>query len=212
MSQPAGRREANKKATRAALHQAADQLFARQGYEATTVAQIAEAARVGERTFYRYFDSKEDLLAERARAWLRGLRDAIRNRPARENAYQAVSRALTALAGDLTREEPGQPGHLLTAQQPLVPLRRIEPRPARRLEEAIAEAVLDRWAGGASAGDPGPPPPEAEFEAQLVARVAMAALRTVIVWQRTHPAADGPGLERQVGRAFARLSRLASAE
>src|ERR1700685_4024472 len=111
MSQTAGRREANKQATRAALHQAAEQLFAEHGYEATTVAQIAELAQVGERTFYRYFAGKEDLLAVRALAWIDRLQQAIRGRPAAENSLQAVAYAMTALAGELVRDEPAhQPG------------------------------------------------------------------------------------------------------
>ena len=50
--------------TRAALMAAAFELFARQGYEQTTVAQIAEAAGVTEMTFYRHFGSKDQLLVD----------------------------------------------------------------------------------------------------------------------------------------------------
>ncbi len=71
--------------------QAAERLFAEHGFEATTVAQIAQTAGVGERTFYRYFDSKEDLLAERAITWIGLLGEAIRARPAAETPYQAVA-------------------------------------------------------------------------------------------------------------------------
>lgn len=39
-------------------------LFERQGYDQTTVAQIARAAGVSEMTFFRYFPSKESLLLE----------------------------------------------------------------------------------------------------------------------------------------------------
>lgn len=62
--QKAGRREAKKQYTRQAIIQAAKVLFNANGFNATTIAQIAEAAQVSERTFFRYFASKEDLLLE----------------------------------------------------------------------------------------------------------------------------------------------------
>src|ERR1700736_2951628 len=61
----AGRRDRNKLRTRARLSGAALELFATQGYDATTIDQITEAADVSLRTFFRYFDSKEDVLFPR---------------------------------------------------------------------------------------------------------------------------------------------------
>jgi AcrR family transcriptional regulator len=56
------RRTRRKLRTRRALEEAALQLFAEQGYETTTVAQIAERADVGKRTFHFHFPTKEDVL------------------------------------------------------------------------------------------------------------------------------------------------------
>jgi len=56
----AGRTPQGRRRVRGAVSLAALDLFARQGFEATTVDQIAEAAGVGRRTFFRYFRSKED--------------------------------------------------------------------------------------------------------------------------------------------------------
>ncbi|MBX3100435.1 MAG: TetR family transcriptional regulator [Salinibacterium sp.] len=50
--------------TRARLLATALELFAEQGYEQTTVAQIAARASVSEMTFFRYFPAKEDLLLD----------------------------------------------------------------------------------------------------------------------------------------------------
>ncbi len=102
MAAPSGRREANKQATRAALRTAAKQLFAGQGYEQTTIRDIAQLANVTERTFYRYFDGKEDLVADEFRSWLAMLKDAILGRPPDEPPLTAVRRALLSVAQQAT--------------------------------------------------------------------------------------------------------------
>jgi len=55
-------RERKRDRTRRALVDAAIDLFERNGYDGTTVADIAEAADIGTRTFFSYFASKEELL------------------------------------------------------------------------------------------------------------------------------------------------------
>jgi AcrR family transcriptional regulator len=55
-------RERKKAKTRAGIQRQALRLFGERGYEATTVAQIAEAAEVSESTFFRYFPTKEDVV------------------------------------------------------------------------------------------------------------------------------------------------------
>jgi AcrR family transcriptional regulator len=55
-------RERKKARTRAAIQQEALRLFREQGYEATTIEQIAEAAEFSPSTFFRYFPTKEDVV------------------------------------------------------------------------------------------------------------------------------------------------------
>ena len=58
----AGLRERKKAKTHEAIQEAALRLFRKQGYEQTTIEQIAEVAEVSPSTFFRYFPTKEDIV------------------------------------------------------------------------------------------------------------------------------------------------------
>jgi AcrR family transcriptional regulator len=63
-SPPLGLRERKKVKLRRSVQREALRLFAEQGYEDTTVEQIADAADISTTTFYRYFPTKEDVVLD----------------------------------------------------------------------------------------------------------------------------------------------------
>jgi len=89
-----GLRERKKARTREAIIDAALDLFERNGYEATTVEDIAAAAEVSPRTFFRYFDSKLDLVMARRGEKHPDLGQALAARPAGEGLLEAVRAVL----------------------------------------------------------------------------------------------------------------------
>jgi AcrR family transcriptional regulator len=87
-----GRRARKKLETRAALNRAAVRLFASQGYEQTSVDDLCREADVSLRTFFRYFDGKEDVLFAREMD-IEPFLTALRARPADEPPLSAFANA-----------------------------------------------------------------------------------------------------------------------
>src|SRR5579871_5877050 len=57
-----GLRERKKQKTREGIQRAALRLFSKQGYEKTTIEEIAGAADISPSTFFNYFPTKEDVV------------------------------------------------------------------------------------------------------------------------------------------------------
>lgn len=97
--EPAGLRERKRAHSRATAVDTAMRLFAERGYDAVTVADICAAADIAPRTFFRYFPTKEDVLAEPARQMAGRLTEAIAAAPAGLADAQVLAGALQELAG-----------------------------------------------------------------------------------------------------------------
>jgi AcrR family transcriptional regulator len=89
-------RTRKKARTRVAIQDAALDLFAEQGYEATTVEQIALSADVSASTFFRYFGAKADIILNDHDTQLPQLCAAILSQPPEVSDLEAVRRALQA--------------------------------------------------------------------------------------------------------------------
>lgn len=92
-------RERKKQRTRQAIRRAAYRLFAAQGFEATTVDQIADAAEVSASTFFRYFPTKEDVVLDDD--YDPALAEGLRARPAGEPIIASIRHALADGLGRL---------------------------------------------------------------------------------------------------------------
>jgi AcrR family transcriptional regulator len=139
-----GRREHKKRQTRAALETAALRLFAERGYEQTTVEDIADAAHVAVRTFFRYFSSKQHVLfGDVAHTIVGRLRAALADRPLDEPAVDAVRAAMDAVdLADLDQHRQILARLRLVRQLPeLLPAYQMV---FHELHEAVAEFVAAR--------------------------------------------------------------------
>jgi AcrR family transcriptional regulator len=85
-----GWREEKKQRTRDAIVDAALALFARDGYDAVTIADVARAAGVGERTVYRYVADKEDILFADDTAMRTALAASLRAQPRDRSVPEAL--------------------------------------------------------------------------------------------------------------------------
>ncbi|MEV5504922.1 TetR family transcriptional regulator [Streptomyces orinoci] len=100
---PPGLRERKKQRTRNTLIRCALELFTAKGYEATTVDEIAAAADVSQRTFFRYFANKEEVALSLQAVEEEYALAALLARPAAEGPLTAVRNGATASWGPIRR-------------------------------------------------------------------------------------------------------------
>ena len=116
-------------------------LFQERGYEATTVAQIAERAGLTERTFFRYFRDKREVLFAGSPLLVDAMLDAVRACPDTADAQELVVAALHAAADFLpSREHARLRQFLLEAHDELMERELIK---MARLSQAVATALRE---------------------------------------------------------------------
>jgi len=162
-----GLRERKKQRTRQALRQAAIELFAQRGFEATTIADITAAADVAPRTFFAYFQSKDDVvLDEGAESFARAQR-ALQQRPQGEPLLAAFRRAaLEIAAGMQTQSEQERAVARIVRSSPALQAR-IRDRMGQWEEQLAAMIAEERDAG-----------PD-DLESHVVAAALVGVLRSV---------------------------------
>lgn len=132
--------ERKRQAVRLFLSEVALELLTDRDFESVTVDEIASAAGVSRRSFFRYFASKEDVVLQYLDQMAERLRDAIVARPPRESPVAAVHAAL----------RPTVAAYVADADRTLAVVRQLQRSPAlrarelesrQRLRELVAEAI-----------------------------------------------------------------------
>ncbi|MER5218686.1 TetR/AcrR family transcriptional regulator [Streptomyces sp. NPDC002838] len=148
---PAGLRESKKQETRQLISDVATGLFLAQGFERTTIAEIAAAARVAKKTVTNYFPHKEDLALDHQDAFTASLAATVTGRQAGESALSALRRAFADAATDADPVAgfSGPDFARMIADSPTLSARLRDLHDLR--EAALADALAD--ATGAPRGD-----------------------------------------------------------
>jgi len=96
---PAGLREQKKQRLREEIIAAALDRFARHGFDATTIDDIVRDVGVSRRTFFRYFETKEDVVTAWFARTRAGLSEALEARPRSEPPFESLRWAFSHVAG-----------------------------------------------------------------------------------------------------------------
>lgn len=152
-------RDRKKDATRQQIENVAWELFTTQGFDETTVQQIADAANVAPRTFFRYFPTKEAVLYPELDGLLDELAVAFAGRPADEPALVSLIAAFDSI-GDRMNDDRGRQFERFEL------LKRSGAGTSsefvtQRVTERLAQIVRERYEGQ----------PDADLRAQLAAGV-----------------------------------------
>ncbi|WP_261565357.1 TetR/AcrR family transcriptional regulator [Frankia gtarii] len=176
----AGLTERNKLRTRREMAEAAGRLFLERGYDATTVQDIADAAAVSPRTFFRYFPCKEDVVTAIASAsmddaidhlgeydenktlrsvlttMLRAVLAPVGDNSTRARGFQFMLRETPALRGRWLEERRKSRDRLADALAPWFG-DDVDPMASRLLAGTVLlvlDEVMSRWADDPSLADP----------------------------------------------------------
>ena len=184
---------------RGRLAKAAMALYAEQGFDETTVAQIAARAGLTERTFFRHFADKREVLFYGMEMLRDRLVRAVADAPAAATAMDAVSAAFEA-AGAILQENPERVRLRDAIVSANAELRERELIKLAALASAVAGALRDR----------GVPEPAASLAAETGAAVFKTAFAR---WISEPGEPDLPGIIRESVRELRGMltGRLASA-
>jgi len=178
-----GLRERKKQRTRELIAETARELFVARGFEHVTVAEIARASEVSEKTVFNYFPTKEDLVFWRFESFEQELLDAISRREPEESVLAGFGRFVLQRRG-LLAEQDAKTRALLTAVTKMIAEspalltreRQIFERYTRSLADLIAHEL------GADGDD---------LEPWVAANALMGVHRALVAYARGRLLASG---------------------
>jgi AcrR family transcriptional regulator len=176
------------------LEQAALELYGERGFEQTTVAEIAERAGLTERTFFRHYADKREVLFAGGAMLLQALVSTVHDVPLGAAPIEAVAAGLEAIASGFEprREFARRRQAIINASSEL---RERELIKLASLAAALAAALRDRGVE--------------EPAASLTAEAGIAVFK--IAFERWVEAADGPELAEFIRESFEQLTALTAA-
>lgn len=192
MIETVGLRERKKRERRQCIEDAALDLFDRDGFEATTIENIAAAADIAPRTFFYYFPTKEDVVLADYAARLDRIVDQLGQRPHCEHPWNALRASFVTVAADYEARRDGLIRRFtIMASNPSVSARSLQLQAG--WEDALAQVLEQR--GGQDAD---------VIESRLLAAAALACMRSSLRhWLATDHDAALPAL---IDGCFGRLA------
>jgi AcrR family transcriptional regulator len=161
-----GLRERNRRQTLQRIAEVGVELFLAQGYEATTLDEIAAAAGISRRTFFYYFKSKDDILLAHIDGYADALKASVLEHSSGEAPLEVVREALLKLSTRFQLPRTIAIARLIGQSEAL---RASSQRGYLRREQAVYEALCELW-----------PAKERRDRLRLVAMASIGALRIAV--------------------------------
>ncbi|GAB3448873.1 TetR family transcriptional regulator [Streptomonospora sediminis] len=142
---PPGLRERTRRAVQHEIVGAAEALFIERGFEATTVNDIAAAVGMSQRSVFRYFATKEEIVLAKFDAVVDDMLTALRARPADEPVWTSLHRVLgvlVSIAETPGREEMVEPIHRVVFETPALLAGYLQK--LQHMQDAVVAELLER--------------------------------------------------------------------
>lgn len=192
-----GLRERKKLERRSCIEAAAIDLIDDQGFDRTTIEDIAAKADIASRTFFYYFATKEDVVLADYAARLELIVDELGQRPEEEGPWTALRASFLMVAADYSAQRNQLVRRFaIMAENPSVYARSLQLQAG--WEDALAEVITGRIASNNG------------IEPRLLAAAALACMRSSLQhWMLTGHETPLPAL---IGDCFDRLATGLSTE
>jgi AcrR family transcriptional regulator len=175
------------------IFDAAVETFAIKGFDDTTVEDVAKAAGVSRATFFRYFSSKDDLLAQNVMDYGAALTEAIKACPPNLTSFEIMHETVLSIA----RQKVTHPRTRLVIDISLRSSSAAQAHASRMIEveQSVAIAFTERLG----------PKSKDDLEPRLLAAMTVSAMNVAIMaWYR----GNYPDLSAAVEQVFSRLTRV----
>ena len=194
--QSTGLRGITRQAVRTQIAEAASTLFIERGYEQTTIDEIADAVGISQRSVFRYFPTKEDIVVGKFDLVADDMLDLLRGRPADEPAWDSLRRCFDLRVPYVDapgKHEVAEPMQRIVFDTPHLLARYLEK--LQRMQHAVVQALRERAEAEDRAYAEDDPAPRA---------IAAAAFGCLVAAQHSWLASAGKGsFSAAIDRAMA---------